>query len=435
MTIKITTAELAQALDDPTMALVDIRPIAAYNGWRLADEARGGHIPGAAACPLSWTAALPAADLRAMLVAKGVTPDKRVIIYGYTDEDSEAVAERLLAAGYDDVRVYGPGLAAWAADPQRPMERLARYQKLIHPAWLAQLLAGEQPEQYDGRPYRLFHVSYDLAEEYEQGHIPGAVHLDTLALESPQSWNRRSAEELGQALREHGIRHDQTVVLYGRDADPNMSHAQPGRRAGQIAATRAAAILMYAGVADVRLLDGGLDAWLAAGLPLEKGRVQPQAVADFGATIPGRPEFMVDLDEAKALLGDRVGSALVSIRSWREYVGDTSGYHYIRPRGRIAGAIWGNCGTDAYHMQHYRNPDNTMRAYPEIVANWQSAGITADKRVAFYCGTGWRASEAYFYAYLLGWERVAVYDGGWFEWSADENNPIEYGEPPQEVVD
>ena len=81
-------------------------------------------------------------------------------------------------------------------------------------------------------------------------------------------------------------------------------------------------------------------------------------------------------------------------------------------------------------MQHYRNVDNTMRAYPEIAANWAEAGITADKWVAFYCGTGWRASETWFYAYLQGWDRIAVYDGGWFEWSQDPvNNPIEIGDP------
>jgi len=58
--------------------------------------------------------------------------------------------------------------------------------------------------------------------------------------------------------------------------------------------------------------------------------------------------------------------------------------------------------------------------------------ITPEKWVAFYCGTGWRASETWFYAYLMGWDRIAVYDGGWFEWSRDsENNPIEVGIPDE----
>ena len=130
------------------------------------------------------------------------------------------------------------------------------------------------------------------------------------------------------------------------------------------------------------------------------------------------------------ILADPQGAALVSIRTWREHIGAVSGYNYIGPAGRIKGDVWGNCGSDAYHMQHYRNIDNTMRPYPEITANWAEAGIVPKKWVAFYCGTGWRASETWFYAYLQDWPRAAVYDGGWFEWSADpENNPIEVGEP------
>ena len=202
------------------------------------------------------------------------------------------------------------------------------------------------------------------------------------------------------------------------------------RRAGQIAANRAALVLRYAGVADVRVLDGGYDRWAQAGHALETGVRAPTPVSSFGVQIPLRPEFIVDIDEAKQILADRYSAALVSVRTWQEHIGKLSGYNYIGPAGRIAGDVWGNCGSDAYHMQHYRNVDNTMRADPEIAANWAEAGIAPDKRVAFYCGTGWRASETWFYAYLMGWERIAVYDGGWFEWSQDPiNNPIEAGEP------
>jgi thiosulfate/3-mercaptopyruvate sulfurtransferase len=223
-----------------------------------------------------------------------------------------------------------------------------------------------------------------------------------------------------------GITRDTTVVLYGRDTVGNPNEKWPGRRAGQIAATRAASILRYAGVDDVRLLDGGYDWWVTAGYNLETEIRIPTPAGPFGTTIPQRPEIIIDINDAKAILADQVGAALVSVRTWREHIGQTSGYNYIKPKGRIVGDVWGNCGSDAYHMQHYRNVDNTMRAYPEIAAKWAEAGITPDKWVAFYCGTGWRASETYFYAYLMGWERIAVYDGGWFEWSQDPvNNPIE----------
>ena len=50
--------------------------------------------------------------------------------------------------------------------------------------------------------------------------------------------------------------------------------------------------------------------------------------------------------------------------------------------------------------------------------------------MAFYCTTGWRASGTCLYAYLMGWEKIAVYDGGWFEWVKDPiNNPVETGDP------
>jgi thiosulfate/3-mercaptopyruvate sulfurtransferase len=151
-------------------------------------------------------------------------------------------------------------------------------------------------------------------------------------------------------------------------------------------------------------------------------------VTSFGSSIPVRPEVIIDIEEAKEIVADPATAALVSVRTWREHIGEVSGYNYIEPAGRIAGDVWGNCGTDAYHMQHYRNVDNTMRAYPEIAANWEAAGITPDKWVAFYCGTGWRASETWFYALLMDWKHVAVYDGGWYEWSSDPaSNPIEVG--------
>jgi 3-mercaptopyruvate sulfurtransferase SseA len=50
--------------------------------------------------------------------------------------------------------------------------------------------------------------------------------------------------------------------------------------------------------------------------------------------------------------------------------------------------------------------------------------------VSFYCGTGWRAAETWFYAYLMGWPDISVYDGGWYEWSQDPaSNPIAIGLP------
>jgi thiosulfate/3-mercaptopyruvate sulfurtransferase len=425
----VSTDELRVLRLDPEITIVDTRPLAAYNGWRLNGESRGGHIPGAVAFPSVWLQSVDLPEIERLLAAKRVSADRDVVVYG-DGLEAEAFAARLHTLGVDRVRVYDAGYAAWAADSRLPVDRLLNHDKLVTIDWLREVLDGGQPEAAPAGRFVLFHVNFGVREEYAEGHIPGALFLDTNWLEDPADWNRRSPEAIETALRSLGITHDTTVVVYGRDTEGDPNEKWPGRRAGQIAATRALMILRYAGVDDVRLLDGGYDWWVRAGNPLETVIREPSPVAEFGVPVPLRPEVIVDIEEAKEILADQAGAALVSVRAWREHIGAVSGYNYIGPAGRIAGDVWGNCGTDAYHMQHYRNVDNTMRAYPEIAANWEEAGITPDKWVAFYCGTGWRASETWFYAYLQGWPRVAVYDGGWFEWSQDPvNNPIEVGEP------
>ena len=426
----VSVADLRARLDDPGTVVVDARPIAAYNGWRRHGEARGGHVPGAVALPWSWLPSLDDAEAERQLRAKGILGAATVVVYGDGSADASVLATRIRAEGHADVRVLEPGWPAWAAEPSLPLERLPRFDRLVDPDWLQAVLDGDRPEAAPAGPALLFHVNFGVPEEYADGHLPGAVYLDTNRLEDPADWNRRSAGELEATLLALGIGHDTTVVLYGRDTEGDANEKWPGRRAGQIAATRAALILRYAGVDDVRILDGGYDRWVRAGHPIEAVTREPSPVPSFGVAIPRRPELIVDIAEAKAILADPAHAALVSVRTWREQIGAVSGYNYIGPAGRISGDVWGNCGSDAYHMQHYRTVDNTMRAYPEIAANWAAAGITPDKHVAFYCGTGWRASETWFYAYLMGWPRVAVYDGGWFEWSRDPAaNPIEVGVP------
>jgi 3-mercaptopyruvate sulfurtransferase SseA len=424
----ISADELRERLDDPGLTIVDVRPLPAYNGWRLNGEARGGHIPGAVAFPRAWLSSVDDVEVERLLHSKDIIPSQEVVLYGDDAEDVSAVGTRLADLGHEGVRTYEQGWAEWAADETLPVERLPNYDKLVHTEWLREVLDGGRPEAAPAGPFLLFHVNFGVPEEYEEGHIPGALYLDTNRLESSHDWNRRSPEELEHALRSLGITRDTTVVLYGRDTEGDANEKWPGRRAGQIAASRAAMILRYSGVDDVRLLDGGYDWWVRAGYPLETVVREPTPVSSFGVQIPLRPEIIVDIDEAKQILADQEHAALVSVRTWNEHIGKVSGYNYIDPAGRIAGDVWGNCGSDAYHMQHYRNVDNTMRAYPEIASIWEEVGITPDKRVAFYCGTGWRASETWFYAYLMGWQQAAVYDGGWFEWSQDPiNNPIETG--------
>ena len=421
--VRRTTQEIIGQLKNRESKLIDVRSGDAYNGWRLRNEPRGGHIEGAGSLPGKWTNYI---DWIEIVRSKGLSPQDALILYGHEKEETELVARRFLKAGYNNVSVYHDFVDEWSAHHDLPMERLARHGRLVPAEWLDGLLTKGAAPEYGNTNYIICHAHYRNRGDYEEAHIPGAVDVDTNTLESPDTWNRRSPEELKKAFEGLGIAHDTTVILYGRFSYPDNEDSFPGSSAGHLAAMRCAFIMMYAGVEDVRVLNGGMQAWLDGGYSTTAEETEKHPAADFGAAIPFRPELAVDIQEAKAIL-ESPDKNLVSVRSWNEFLGEVSGYNYIEKKGRIPGAVFGNCGSDAYHMENYRNPDHTAREYHEIEKMLAGVGVTRDTYNAFYCGTGWRASEAFFNVWLLGWPRVSVFDGGWFEWSNDADNPIETG--------
>ncbi len=422
---EISTEEVLNLINQKNIKIIDARPINAYNGWKLRNESRGGHIKGAKSLPLKWTNYM---DWIEIVNSKGITPDKKIIIYGYEKDDSVKVAERFLRNGFEDVSVYDKFIAEWTTNTDLPMDKLERYKHLVYPEWVKTIIDGSTPPEHDGGKTVICHAHYRNRNAYFSGHIPGAIDIDTLALESPETWNRRSPEELKKALEEHGITADTTIILYGKYMSPNNADEFPGSAAGHIGAIRCAFIMMYAGVKDVRVLNGGFQSWKDAGFEVSVDDVPKSSVADFGAEIPAHPELAVDISEAKEML-KADDAELVCVRSWREYIGEVSGYNYIEKKGRIPGAVFGNCGSDAYHMENYRNVDHTTKEFHEIACDWAEIGLMPEKHLAFYCGTGWRGSEAFYNAWLMGFPRVSVFDGGWFEWSNDPNNPYETGIP------
>ena len=422
---EVRLAELLSAIDDKKTKIIDVRPIDAYNGWKLMNEARGGHIKSATSLPAKWANYI---DWIEIVNSKGISTDHKIVVYGYNKSEAEKVADRFLSFGYNNVSIYSHFVDEWSNNPELPMDKLKRYQHLVYSNWVKTFLNGEAPPEYDNNKFVICHAHYRNRNAYLSGHIPGAIDIDTLALESPETWNRRSPEELKKALVQHGITADTTVVLYGKYMHPDNADDFPGSAAGHIGAIRCAFIMMYAGVKDVRVLNGGFQSWKDAGYEITTEDVPKVPVPEFGADIPVHPELAVNLPEAKEMLKSD-DAELVSVRSWREYIGEVSGYNYIEQKGRIPGSVFGNCGSDAYHMENYRNVDHTTREFHEIVEQWEKVGITPDKHLAFYCGTGWRGSEAFYNAWLMGWPRVSVYDGGWFEWSNDLKNPYETGIP------
>lgn len=199
-----------------------------------------------------------------------------------------------------------------------PRPDLPRGRQLLTPAGLAALL-GDPSQQ----GCRLFEVGSGAPQQsLLQAHIPGAAYLDTEWLEHGPFWNKLADAELLALLLALGVRHDSTVLLYGRNS---------------CAVGRAAHLLLYAGVRDVRMLDGGLAAWLrdgrntAAGPPAARYPAQP----DFGVPFPACPQYLSVLAQVQAMVNLAEDNPLVSIRSWDEHIGLTSGYSYIDAKGEI----------------------------------------------------------------------------------------------------
>lgn len=424
-TKSLSTKELSQLIDKPEVQIIDTRPVDAYNGWMQKGEKRGGHIKGARSLPVKWTKYI---DWIEIVRSKGILPEHKIVVYGYSDEEITSTVKMFDRAGYTDISTYHFFLEEWANDKVEPMEYLARYRQLVSPQWLNTLLTGGTPAEYSNNSFVVCHSHYRNPDDYDIDHIPGAIAIDTNELESPETWNRRSPQELKTALEKHGITTNTTVVMYGRFSFPNNDDPFPGSSAGHLGAIRCAFIMLYAGVKDVRILNGGMQSWKDAGFKVTTESSMPTPVSDFGASIPVQPQLAVDVPEAKEIIAAEKAE-LVSVRSWPEWIGEVSGYNYIEKKGRIPGAVFGNCGTDAYHMENYRNVDHTIKEAAEVAATWMEVGIVPEKHCAFYCGTGWRGSEAFFNAWLMGWPRVSVFDGGWFEWSNDPNNPFETGIP------
>ncbi len=422
---RLGTKEVYSKLKSLKVKILDVRPVDAYNGWQLKGEARGGHIRGAKSLSAKWIKYMDWIDI---VRSKGITPDTNLIIYGYGKEDTDLVATQLQKTGHKNIKIYYDFVEEWCKDENLPMENLPRYQQLVPASWVKDLIDGKTPPHLNTKKYVICHAHYRNRDAYLGGHIPQAIDLNTLDLESHDTWDRHSPEKIKETLLKHGITADTTVILYGKFLFPKNEDPFPGSAAGHLGAMRCAFIMMYAGVKDVKVLNGGYQSWADAGYEVSKKDVPKKPETVFGIDIPANPELAVDLPEAKELLKSTNGD-LICVRSWPEYIGEVSGYNYIDKKGRIPGAIFSDCGSDAYHMENYSNLDHTTREFREIEENLLNSGVNRENHNAFYCGTGWRGSEAFFNAYLMGWPKVSVFDGGWFAWSNDENNPVETGYP------
>ena len=283
----------------------------------------------------------------------------------------------------------------------------------VSPEWVKSVIDGKQEESKD---FVILEAAWgEVADDkaYTEGHIPGAFHMNTDYIESEEFWNIRTPEEITELMKKYGITKDTTVITYGNT--PVIA-----------ADDRVAMTFLWAGVENVKNLSGGIDAWKNAGYELETTVNEPKATdKDFGVTIPAHPEYILSIDQVKDKLKNDKNFKLVSIRSRDEFEGKTSGYGYIDRAGEPLGAIWGHDTDDG----SYNNEDGTVADIVTVKKYLSESGASLGNEVSYYCGTGWRAAIPFLIEYDEGIRTMSVYDGGWFQWQKDGENPVQLGAP------
>jgi thiosulfate/3-mercaptopyruvate sulfurtransferase len=241
-------------------------------------------------------------------------------------------------------------------------------------------------------------------ERYLGGHLPGAlfVDLETELAEPPSPTEGRhplpSLQRLQAAARRWGIGPGDRVVVY--DAT------------GGLAAARAWWLLRWGGLSDVRLLDGGLDAWVREGGPLETGDVVPEP-GDVTLTGGGMP--VLSIDEAAALPGS--GGVLLDARAGERYRGE------VEPVDPRAGHV---PGARSAPTTENLAPDGTFRAADDLRRRFGDLGAGPDATVGVYCGSGVTAAHEIAALAAAGID-AALWPGSWSEWSNDPDRPAATG--------
>ncbi|MGF9646640.1 sulfurtransferase [Pseudarthrobacter oxydans] len=253
-------------------------------------------------------------------------------------------------------------------------------------------------------------------DHYLQGHLPGAVFVDLATeLADPAAPERGrhplpTPGALQEAARRWGITRGAVVVAY--DDSANM------------AAARAWWMLRNAGVREVYLLDGGLAAWRAAGLPIEQGEVRASpgdvTLADGQMPVLGAADVTGWLEAGLLASGPAAERILLDARAGERYRGDIEP---VDPRaGHIPGAV--SAPTSG-------NVDGAGRFLPpaELRRRFESLGLTDDSRVGVYCGSGVTAAHQVAALEFAGF-RAALYPGSFSEWSSNANLPVVTGPEP-----
>ena len=238
------------------------------------------------------------------------------------------------------------------------------------------------------------------AEQFARGQIPGAVHLDLWGvslIDTSEAPLRAFMWMIAHVFALRGVTDDRTVVVYEADSG--------------IRAARAFWFLEYLSHPRVQMLDGGINAWQAAGQPLSTEPATPVASQWEGRLAPS---VVATWRDVRDRLGDR-STTIVDTRSGGEHRGEV-----VRARrgGKIPGAVHVEWKDNLTGDGHFKSP-------ADLRAMYAAAGVAPDREAITYCQGGYRAAHGYLALRILGFPRVRNYTGSWKEWGDRDDLPIE----------
>ena len=276
---------------------------------------------------------------------------------------------------------------------------------LVNTAWLAAHLRDPQVRVLDSS-FKQPGITPTAREDYDAGHIPGAVFFDIDDVAEPGTSLPHmipSAERFAAKMAERGVGNDDRVIVY----DSN----------GLSSAGRAWWLLHLFGHANVALLDGGLPKWKEEGRALETA----------APAIPAR-RFTACFNPA--LVRDKA-AVRANIAAAREQLVDA------RAAGRFEGSApetWP--GRRSGHIPGSRNlpfdlvtdpQTHQLKDADELRRLFEAAGVKLDRPIVTSCGSGVTACALAFALHLIGGPEAAVYDGSWSEWGLPGDTPVATG--------
>ncbi len=262
--------------------IIDCRDSNYFNGWPKGDTTRGGHIPHAVNIDSQWLTLLTPPQLSSLLKNRQLSPKVPTVLYG-DKTSTTAMSEALKQQGFSTISTINQPVTDYVGK----LKTLKNFKHLVSAQWLDQLINHQQPLYAPQHGYKIVEVEWGPPSTYLLSHIPSSLYVNTNDIESKPWWNKVSDNDLKKVITDLGIRYNTTVIVYARN---NMS------------AARFANFLMYAGVEDVRLLNGGWNAWENAHYPTQAFINENHDDVSFGKTIPANPQYLTDLQQAKTIL-------------------------------------------------------------------------------------------------------------------------------------